>query len=54
MDVRFGSEIGQIGQKWDKYGTFSDQISENFGSSISGFVQIGGQVDPLCVQIGHL
>ena len=24
---RFGSKVGQIGRKWDKSGTFSDQIS---------------------------
>ena len=26
-DGRFGSKVGQIGLKWDKSGTFSDQIS---------------------------
>ena len=26
-DGRFGSKVGQIGPKWDKSGTFSDQIS---------------------------
>ena len=26
-DGRFGSEVGQIGPKWDKSGAFSDQIS---------------------------
>ena len=26
-DVKFGSKVGQIGSKWDKSGTFSDQIS---------------------------
>ena len=26
-DRRFGSKVGQIGPKWDKSGTFSDQIS---------------------------
>ena len=28
MDVRFGLKVCQIGTKWDKSGTFSDQISE--------------------------
>ena len=26
-DGRFGSKVGQIGPKWDKFGAFSDQIS---------------------------
>ena len=26
-DVRFGLKVGQIGRKWDKSVTFSDQIS---------------------------
>ena len=26
-DGRFGSKVGQIGPKWDKSGTFSDQLS---------------------------
>ena len=26
-DGRFGFKVGQIGPKWDKSGTFSDQIS---------------------------
>ena len=26
-DGRFGSKVGQIGPKWDKSGTFTDQIS---------------------------
>ena len=30
--VRFGPKVGQIGPKWDKSGTFSDQISVHFGS----------------------
>ena len=25
MDVRFGPKVGQIGPKWDKSGTYSDQ-----------------------------
>ena len=25
-DVRFGPNVGQIGPKWDKSGTYSDQI----------------------------
>ena len=25
-DVRFGQNVGQIGLKWDKFGTFADQI----------------------------
>ena len=29
---RFGSKVGQIGPKWDKSGTFSDQISVHFGA----------------------
>ena len=31
-DGRFGSKVGQIDPKWDKSGTFSDQISVHFGS----------------------
>ena len=27
MDVRVRIKVGQIGPKWDKSGTFSDQIS---------------------------
>ena len=30
--VRFDSKVGQIGPKWDKSGTYSDQISVHFGS----------------------
>ena len=30
--VGFGSKVGQIDCKWDKSGTFSDQISVHFGS----------------------
>ena len=30
--VRFGPKVGHIGSKWDKYSTFSDQISVHFGS----------------------
>ena len=29
-DGRFGSKVGQIGPKWDKSGTFSDQTSVHF------------------------
>ena len=32
-DGRFGSKVGQIGPKWDKSESFSDQISVHFGSS---------------------
>ena len=32
-DVRFGPKVGQIAPKWDKSGTFSDQISVHFGLS---------------------
>ena len=31
-DVGFGSKMGQIGPKWDKYRIFSDQISVHYGS----------------------
>ena len=30
-DGRFGSKVGQIGPKWDKSGSISDQISVHFG-----------------------
>ena len=30
--VRFGLKVGQIGPKWDKSGTFSDQILVHFGA----------------------
>ena len=29
----FGPKMGQIGPKWDKSGTFSDQISVHFGTA---------------------
>ena len=32
-DFRFGTKVGQIGNNWDKSGTFSDQISVQFGSA---------------------
>ena len=32
INVRFGPKVGQIVPKFDKSGTFSDQISVNFGS----------------------
>ena len=32
MVARFGTKVGQIGYKWDKFGIFSDQISVNFGN----------------------
>ena len=31
--TRFGPKMGQIGPKWDKSGTFSDQISVHFGAA---------------------
>ena len=31
-DARFGPKVGQIGTKWDKCGTFEDNISEHFCS----------------------
>ena len=31
-DGKFGPKVGQIGPKWDKSGTFPDQISVHFGS----------------------
>ena len=31
-DVRFGSKVGQLFPEWEKFGTFSDQISIHFGS----------------------
>ena len=33
MAARIGPKVGQIGHKWDKSGTFSDQISVHFGSA---------------------
>jgi len=33
-ELRLGPKVGQIGPKWDKSRTFSDQISVHFGSSI--------------------
>ena len=30
--ARFGPKVGQIGPKWEKSGTFSDQISVHFGA----------------------
>ena len=33
MNGRFGSKVGQIGPKWDKSGTFSDQISVHLARS---------------------
>ena len=32
--TRFGPNMGQIGPKWDKFGTFSDQISVRFGARL--------------------
>ena len=32
-DGRFGSKLGQIRSKWDKTGTFSDQISVHLARS---------------------
>ena len=32
-DVRFGPKVGQSGSKWDKSGTFSDQISVHFDAA---------------------
>ena len=31
-EVRFRPKVGQIGHKWDKSVTFSDQISVHFGA----------------------
>ena len=36
-DVRFRPKMCQIGPKWDKSWTFSDQITENFGSMVRWF-----------------
>ena len=30
--TRFGPKMGQIGPKWEKSGSFSDQISVHFGA----------------------
>ena len=56
--------MGQIGAKWDKSGTFSDQISVHFGadapkcteicSKKSRICSIWGQSDPFWVQIWSL
>ena len=32
IDVRLTPNVGQNGAKWDKFGTFSDQILVHFGS----------------------
>ena len=32
-DIRFSPKVGQLSHKWDKSGSFSDQISVHFGSS---------------------
>ena len=34
MDVTSGSIVGQIGPRWDKSGTFSDQISIHFSLQV--------------------
>ena len=35
LETGVGSKVGQIGPKWDKSRTFSDQISVHFGSAKS-------------------
>ena len=32
--TKLGPKMGQIGPKWDKSGTFSDQISVHFGAQL--------------------
>ena len=34
-DRRFGTKVSQIDPKWDKSGSFSDQITEHFGAPCS-------------------
>ena len=52
-DGRFGSKVGQIDPKWDKSGTFSDQISVHLAQMSwsdlkkSRICPIWGQSDPL-------
>ena len=38
-DVRCGAKVGPIGPKWNKSGTFSDQISVHFGLDIGSEIQ---------------
>ena len=38
-------KVGQIGPKWDKSGTFSDQISVHFGSKWAILTHFGRKFD---------
>ena len=43
-DVRFESRVAQICPKRDKSGTFSDQISVNFGSPSQNVLKFPGSI----------
>ena len=51
-DGRFGQKVGQIGTKWDKSGTFSDEIWVYSDSEIWK-TNIWDQSDPHSAQIWH-
>ena len=48
INLRFGPKVGQVGLKWDKSGTFSDQTSLIYFLKKSRICSIWCQSDPLC------
>ena len=50
-------KMGQIGPKWDKSGTFSDQISEHFGATRQNVLKSDlkkSRIYPFCGQSAPL
>ena len=48
-DRRFGYKVGQIRPKWDKSGTFSDQISVHFGSASQNVLKSDLKKSRICL-----
>ena len=53
-DARFGCKVGQIGKKWDKSGTFSDQISVHFGALRQNVLKSDLKKSRICPIMGNL
>ena len=48
IDVRLTPNVGQNGAKWDKFGTFSDQILVHFGSMSQNVLKSDQKKSRIC------
>ena len=53
QDATFGPQVGLINTKWEKHGTFSDQISVLFGSVSQNMLISDLKRSPILAQIWH-